>query len=50
MVLLWRRRGAVYYHDHEQAANMVLWGESFHRLTVVGDSHKGPLNNQGKPT
>jgi hypothetical protein len=33
-VALWRRRGAGYYHDHEQATGVVLSGESLHQLTV----------------
>jgi hypothetical protein len=34
VVVLWRRRGAGYYHDHERATGMVLSGKSLHQLMV----------------
>jgi hypothetical protein len=34
VVVLWRRRGAGYYHDHERVVGVVLSGENLHRLTV----------------
>jgi hypothetical protein len=34
VVVLWRRRGTGYYHDHKRALGVVLSDESLHRLTV----------------
>jgi hypothetical protein len=34
--------------SHEYLRVVTVWGEGKGE-TVVGDSHKGPLNNQGKP-